>query len=290
MANTDIDASTNEELLEQASDMGVLQGPSKAFLGKEGVWSNKVSKLRKKLQAQTEEANLKAQNELARSAENIQDSQLANMEANYAAFGGCLGNFFKNGGKKNLYLGSQAIRDKIRQFEGSDWEGQVKQWHGDPVGVHARWIVNQLGEDGWNHLTNNQKDALISYRYNTSVKAFTPTLNLVKQYIKSGYNPTYLQQIQDSINVGAKREGMSGLAKRRAYEQNLFATPDGSKVSGKQTSAFVKHLAKQQQELDDLIDIRNTQAVNNYINQQRLDSILSAPVRKPQTITADTDL
>lgn len=68
---------------------------SKNYIGKDGAWSNKAKKKWKELREKQELASAYAENTLIDNAENLAETTMNNLEANYAAYGG---NLFDNGG------------------------------------------------------------------------------------------------------------------------------------------------------------------------------------------------
>ena len=72
---------------------------SNSFIGKDGWFSNKAKKKAADLRRQIEEGNAWVQNSLNNNAENISTTQMQNLLANYAAFGGPL---FAEGGRIHI--------------------------------------------------------------------------------------------------------------------------------------------------------------------------------------------
>ena len=72
---------------------------SNSFIGKDGWFSNKAKKKAADLRRQIEEGNAWVQNSLNNNAENIGTTQMQNLLANYAAFGGPL---FAEGGRIHI--------------------------------------------------------------------------------------------------------------------------------------------------------------------------------------------
>ena len=117
---------------------------------------------------------------------------------------------------------SQSIRKYIANAEGSHFAGQNRRWGGDAVGTFYKRLGNIIGNDTWNALTQNQRDALTSYYYNIKPSSFNPTLNAIRQWATNGMKHDDLSTIRDTINVGMNNKKLSGLRKRRLYEQDLF--------------------------------------------------------------------
>ena len=117
---------------------------------------------------------------------------------------------------------SRSIRKYIASAEGSHFAGQNRRWGGDAVGTFYKRLGNIIGNDTWDALTQNQRDALTSYYYNIKPSSFNPTLNAIRQWAANGMKHDDLSAIRDTINVGMNNKKLSGLRKRRLYEQDLF--------------------------------------------------------------------
>ena len=117
---------------------------------------------------------------------------------------------------------SQSIRKYIASAEGSHFAGENRRWGGDAVGTFYKRLGNIIGNDAWDALTQNQRDALTSYYYNIKPSSFNPTLNAIRQWAANGMKHDDLSAIRDTINVGMNNKKLSGLRKRRLYEQDLF--------------------------------------------------------------------
>ena len=117
---------------------------------------------------------------------------------------------------------SRSIRKYIASAEGSHFAGQNRRWGGDAIGTFYKKLGNIIGNDAWDALTQNQRDALTSYYYNIKPSSFNPTLNAIRQLAANGMKHDDLSAIRDTINVGMNNKKLSGLRKRRLYEQDLF--------------------------------------------------------------------
>lgn len=117
---------------------------------------------------------------------------------------------------------SRSIRKYIANAEGSHFARQNRRWGGDAVGTFYKRLGNIIGNDTWDALTQNQRDALTSYYYNIKPSSFNPTLNAIRQWATNGMKHDDLSTIRDTINVGMNNKKLSGLRKRRLYEQDLF--------------------------------------------------------------------
>ena len=123
------------------------------------------------------------------------------------------------------YRGTIKARKQIAKWEGSDFAGQNAQFKGDAIGTKERELRQFMGK-AYNYLNDNQRDALLSYYYNLVPKTFRGQMTkyrnaLINAQTEQEYNDT-LNNMRESINVGANRKGMRGLRNRRATERNWF--------------------------------------------------------------------
>lgn len=139
------------------------------------------------------------------------------------------------------YRGTSRARRQIAKWEGSDFAGQNAQFKGDAIGAKERELRQFMGK-AYNYLNDNQRDALLSYYYNVVPKSFRGQMTkyrnaLINAQTEQEYNDT-LNNMKESINIGANRKGMSGLRNRRAIERNWFGytTP----MNTNQTRAILK--------------------------------------------------
>lgn len=139
------------------------------------------------------------------------------------------------------YRGTSRARKQIAKWEGSDFAGQNAQFKGDAIGAKERELRQFMGK-AYNYLNDNQRDALLSYYYNVVPKSFRGQMTkyrnaLINAQTEQEYNDT-LNNMRESINIGANRKGMRGLRNRRAIERNWFGytTP----MNTNQTRAILK--------------------------------------------------
>ena len=123
------------------------------------------------------------------------------------------------------YHGTIKARKQIAKWEGSDFAGQNAQFNGDAISAKERELRQFMGK-AYNYLNDNQRDALLSYYYNLVPKTFKNQMTkyrnaLINAQTEQEYNDT-LNNMRESINVGANRKGMRGLRNRRAIERNWF--------------------------------------------------------------------
>lgn len=131
----------------------------------------------------------------------------------------------------NNYRVSNRMRRQIATWEGSDFAGQNRRFKGDAIGAKERELRRIMGRT-YNYLNDNQRDSLNSIYYNSRVdifkNAFGKWFRNLNSAVDRGDERAFnnsLAGIRQSMTVGANRKGMSGLAKRRAWERNWFGNP-----------------------------------------------------------------
>lgn len=139
------------------------------------------------------------------------------------------------------YRGTSRARKQIAKWEGSDFVGQNAQFKGDAIGAKERELRQFMGK-AYNYLNDNQRDALLSYYYNVVPKSFRGQMTkyrnaLINAQTEQEYNDT-LNNMRESINIGANRKGMSGLRNRRAIERSWFGYTNPMNTN--QTRAILK--------------------------------------------------
>lgn len=146
------------------------------------------------------------------------------------------------------YRVSNRMRQQIATWEGSDFAGQNRKFNGDAIGAKERELRQMMGRT-YNYLNDNQRDSLNSIYYNSRVDTFKNRFgkwfrnlnDAVDRGDEQAFNNT-LVGIRQSMNIGANRKGMSGLAKRRAWEQNWFGNP--IPMDSNETKAILKQQAE----------------------------------------------
>lgn len=131
----------------------------------------------------------------------------------------------------NKYRVSNRMRRQIATWEGSDFAGQNRRFKGDAIGAKERELRRIMGRT-YNYLNDNQRDSLNSIYYNSRVDTFKNAFgkwfrnlnSAVDRGDERAFNNS-LAGIRQSMTVGENRKGMSGLAKRRAWERNWFGNP-----------------------------------------------------------------
>lgn len=148
----------------------------------------------------------------------------------------------------NNYRVSNRMRRQIATWEGSDFAGQNRKFKGDAIGAKERELRRIMGRT-YNYLNDNQRDSLNSIYYNSRVDTFKNAFgkwfrnlnSAVDRGDERAFNNS-LAGIRQSMTVGANRKGMSGLAKRRAWERNWFGNP--IPTDSNETKAILKQQAE----------------------------------------------
>lgn len=148
----------------------------------------------------------------------------------------------------NNYRVSNRMRRQIATWEGSDFAGQNRRFRGDAIGAKERELRRIMGRT-YNYLNDNQRDSLNSIYYNSRVDTFKNAFgkwfrnlnSAVDRGDEHAFNNS-LAGIRQSMTVGANRKGMSGLAKRRAWERNWFGNP--IPMDSNETKAILKQQAE----------------------------------------------
>ncbi len=145
------------------------------------------------------------------------------------------------------YRVSNRMRQQIATWEGSDFAGQNRKFKGDAIGAKERELRQLMGRT-YNYLNDNQRDSLNSIYYNSRVdtfknnfgKWFSNLNDAVDRGDEQAFNNS-LAGIRQSMTTGANRKGMSGLAKRRAWERNWFGNV--VPMDSNETKAILKQQA-----------------------------------------------
>lgn len=148
----------------------------------------------------------------------------------------------------NNYRVSNRMRRQIATWEGSDFVGQNRKFKGDAIGAKERELRRIMGRT-YNYLNYNQRDSLNSIYYNSRVDTFKNAFgkwfrnlnSAVDRGDERAFNNS-LAGIRQSMTVGENRKGMSGLAKRRAWERNWFGNP--IPMDSNETKAILKQQAE----------------------------------------------
>ena len=148
----------------------------------------------------------------------------------------------------NNYRVSNRMRRQIATWEGSDFVGQNRRFKGDAIGAKERELRRMMGRT-YNYLNDNQRDSLNSIYYNSRVDTFKNAFgkwfrnlnSAVDRGDERAFNNS-IAGIRQSMTVGENRKGMSGLAKRRAWERNWFGNP--IPMVSNETKAILKQQAE----------------------------------------------
>lgn len=160
----------------------------------------------------------------------------------------------RNGGWKapvyntKKYRVSNRMRQQIATWEGSDFAGQNRRFNGDAIGAKERELRQMMGRT-YNYLTDNQRDSLNSIYYNSRVDTFKNRFgkwfrnlnDAVDRGDERAFNNS-IAGIKQSMTIGENRQGMSGLAKRRAWERTWFGNP--IPMDSNETKAILKQQAE----------------------------------------------
>lgn len=148
----------------------------------------------------------------------------------------------------NNYRVSNRMRRQIATWEGSDFVGQNRKFKGDAIGAKERELRRIMGRT-YNYLNDNQRDSLNSIYYNSRVDTFKNAFGKWFRNLNSAVDrgderafDNSLAGIRQSMTVGENRKGMSGLAKRRAWERNWFGNP--IPMDSNETKAILKQQAE----------------------------------------------
>ena len=146
------------------------------------------------------------------------------------------------------YRVSNRMRQQIATWEGSDFAGQNRRFNGDAIGAKEKELRQIMGRT-YNYLTDNQRDSLNSIYYNSRVDTFKNRFgkwfrnlnDAVDRGDERAFNNS-LAGIRQSMTIGENRQGMSGLAKRRAWERNWFG--NSIPMDSNETKAILKQQAE----------------------------------------------
>lgn len=148
----------------------------------------------------------------------------------------------------NNYRVSNHMRRQIATWEGSDFAGQNRRFKGDAIGAKERELRRIMGRT-YNYLNDNQRDSLNSIYYNSRVdtfkNAFDKWFRNLNSAVDRGDERAFnnsLAGIRQSMTIGENRKGMSGLAKRRAWERNWFG--NSIPMDSNETKAILKQQAE----------------------------------------------
>lgn len=200
LSNTEINASNNSDLVDQASNITFMGNVKKSDVGKEGLFSNKVTNLTRKINKEIDYANLLAQNSILNSVNNIRTQE--QLGRNYAAFGGYLNNKKAFGG--NL-LTNGAVWDNGVTVIGNGGTHEENPMEGVPMGVDEQGVPN-LVEEGevifndyvFSNRLSPTKEMKKKYKYKGDTFADVAK-NLQKESEERPNDPISKRGLQDSM-------------------------------------------------------------------------------------------
>ena len=200
LSNTEINASNNSDLVDQASNITFMGNVKKSDVGKEGLFSNKVTNLTRKINKEIDYANLLAQNSILNSVNNIRTQE--QLGRNYAAFGGYLNNKKAFGG--NL-LTNGAVWDNGVTVIGNGGTHEENPIEGVPMGVDEQGVPN-LVEEGevifndyvFSNRLSPTKEMKKKYKYKGDTFADVAK-NLQKESEERPNDPISKRGLQDSM-------------------------------------------------------------------------------------------
>lgn len=202
LANTVLDANNYDDLLSQYSNTSLLGDINKSQVGKDGIFSNKVSRLTSSLNADRDLANERYLSSVKNSINNIGIEELLN--ANYAAYGGPLtmrytgtmspfGNTFADGG--DIYIKPENrgkfTRLKERTGKSSTWYKE----HGTPE--QRKMATFALNARKWKHAFGGD--------LNTNGGDFSNGLIMI------GNGGTHEENPMEGVQMGMDAQGIPNL-------------------------------------------------------------------------------
>ena len=202
LANTVLDANNYDDLLSQYSNTSLLGDINKSQVGKDGIFSNKVSRLTSSLNADRDLANERYLSSVKNSINNIGIEELLN--ANYAAYGGPLtmrytgtmspfGNTFADGGNIHIKPENRGkfTRLKERTGKSSTWYKE----HGTPE--QRKMATFALNARKWKHAFGGD--------LNTNGGDFSNGLIMI------GNGGTHEENPMEGVQMGMDAQGIPNL-------------------------------------------------------------------------------
>lgn len=170
------------------------------------------------------------------------------------------------------YNGSKSIRKTIAKYEGTDFPKQNAQFNGDAVGAKEKELRRFMGK-AYGNLSDNQRDALLSYYYNVKPSTFTNRYGTLRDRLINARNAAEFNDtinlMKTSIDTGMNNKKLPGLRKRRLYEQGLFGgngvtTTTTSVAAPRRTSTKAKsnNVTIPQSQTTNIAPAANVPAVN----------------------------
>lgn len=221
LANTVLNANSYDDLLSQYSNTSLLGGINKSQVGKDGIFSNKVSRLTSSLNADRDLANERYLSSVKNSINNIGIEELLN--ANYAAYGGPLtmrytgtmspfGNTFADGGNIHIKPENRGkfTRLKERTGKSSTWYKE----HGTPE--QRKMATFALNARKWKHAFGGD--------LNTNGGDFSNGLIMI------GNGGTHEENPMEGVQMGVDDQGTPNLVEEGEVIFNDYVFSDRMNV------------------------------------------------------------
>lgn len=221
LANTVLNANNYDDLLSQYSNTSLLGDINKSQVGKDGIFSNKVSRLTSSLNADRDLANERYLSSVKNSINNIGIEELLN--ANYAAYGGPLtmrytgtmspfGNTFADGGNIHIKPENRGkfTRLKERTGKSSTWYKE----HGTPE--QRKMATFALNARKWKHAFGGD--------LNTNGGDFSNGLIMI------GNGGTHEENPMEGVQMGVDDQGTPNLVEEGEVIFNDYVFSDRMNV------------------------------------------------------------
>lgn len=229
LANTVLDANNYDDLLSQYSNTSLLGDINKSQVGKDGIFSHKVSRLTSSLNADRDLANERYLSSVKNSINNIGIEELLN--ANYAAYGGPLtmrytgtmspfGNTFADGGNIHIKPENRGkfTRLKERTGKSSTWYKE----HGTPE--QRKMATFALNARKWKHAFGGD--------LNTNGGDFSNGLIMI------GNGGTHEENPMEGVQMGMDAQGIPNLVEEGEVIFNDYVFSDRINVPNSMRSSL----------------------------------------------------
>lgn len=229
LANTVLDANNYDDLLSQYSNISLLGNINKSQVGKDGIFSHKVSRLTSSLNADRDLANERYLSSVKNSINNIGIEELLN--ANYAAYGGPLtmrytgtmspfGNTFADGGNIHIKPENRGkfTRLKERTGKSSTWYKE----HGTPE--QRKMATFALNARKWKHAFGGD--------LNTNGGDFSNGLIMI------GNGGTHEENPMEGVQMGMDAQGIPNLVEEGEVIFNDYVFSDRINVPNSMRSSL----------------------------------------------------
>lgn len=229
LADTVLDANNYDDLLSQYSNTSLLGYINKSQVGKDGIFSHKVSRLTSSLNADRDLANERYLSSVKNSINNIGIEELLN--ANYAAYGGPLtmrytgtmspfGNTFADGGNIHIKPENRGkfTRLKERTGKSSTWYKE----HGTPE--QRKMATFALNARKWKHAFGGD--------LNTNGGDFSNGLIMI------GNGGTHEENPMEGVQMGMDAQGIPNLVEEGEVIFNDYVFSDRINVPNSMRSSL----------------------------------------------------